>query len=416
MIILYRRFLILLLFSGIVTITFPQTRTLDYYLNEGLRNSPLLKDLQNQLNTASVDSLLIKAARKPLIEAKSLFQYSPYTRNFGYDEVITDGGNYQAVAAVSQNILNKREAENKYQAIGNQRQSVSNTTKLSAADLKKSITSQYLVACSDFSELSFNQAFLELMYAEDEVVKQFVTGGIYNQTDYLSLLVETQGQEVLVNQLKSQFEKDIRLLNQVCGINDTALYELQTPQLDIPDLSDISGSPLFRQFTIDSLNLANKRSALGIRYKPKVSWFADAGFLTSTPFNFYRHFGTSAGISLTLPIYDGQQKSLEKQKLAISENTRSLYEKNYLKQYNQLLLQMNGEIRGMKEVKVQLEKQLATSKQLVSALKAQLESGIIQMTDYINAIKNYRTINRNLNLVSIQMLQIINEMNYLMMH
>jgi hypothetical protein len=36
------------------------------------------------------------------------------------------------------------------------------------------------------------------------------------------------------------------------------------------------------------------------------------------------------------------------------------------------------------------------------------------MTEYINAIKNYKTINRNINLINVQKLQVINEMNFLL--
>jgi hypothetical protein len=61
-----------------------------------------------------------------------------------------------------------------------------------------------------------------------------------------------------------------------------------------------------------------------------------------------------------------------------------------------------------------MEKQLKTSDQLVKALKDQLEAGIIQMTDYINALKNFRTMSRNLNMVNIQKLQVINEINFLL--
>ncbi len=402
-----------MLFSGLNLIFFTQTRSLDFYINEGLQNSPLLKDLHNQLNTASLDTLLIMAAKKPQIEAVSQLLYSPVYDKFGYDEIITDGGNYQAVAAVSQIIFNRKETENKYKEIGIQGRSISNTAKLSVAELKKTITNQFLTCCSDFSELSFNRSFFDLMQGENEIVKQFVTNGIYNQTDYLSLLVETQGQEVLVNQLRNQYRKDLRLLNQLCGLNDTAIYELQLPTIDLLGAVDIKGSPHFRQFMLDSLKILNEKSTIDIRYKPKVRWFADAGFLTSTPLNFYRHFGYSAGISLSVPIYDGNQKSIEKQKLDMSENTRSLYKNNFIKQYNQQFIQLNEELKGMREVKAQLEKQMATSKQLTASLKAQLETGIIRMTDYINSIKNFRNINRNLNLVSIQILQIINEMNYL---
>jgi hypothetical protein len=252
------------------------------------------------------------------------------------------------------------------------------------------------------------------MYSENELVKQFAKSGICNQSDYLSLLVETQGQEVLVGQLKNQYRKDIRLLNQLCGLNDTMTCVLQEPQFQLTEVGDTVNSPYFRQFVIDSLKLANERNALDIKYKPKVNWFADAGFLTSTPENFYRHFGLSIGASLSVPIYDGQQKNLETRKLSISENTISSYRSRYKKQYDQLLFQLNDELKGTNEVRFQIDNQLITADQLVASLKAQLEAGQVRMTDYIAAIKNYRNIKRNLNLVNIRVYQIRNEINCLL--
>jgi outer membrane protein TolC len=403
--------LVLCLLPVIVT---SQTKSLDFYFDQGIQNSPLLKDLNNQLSTSFIDSLLIRAAKKPLVEAKSQLLYSPYYHNFGYDEVITDGGNYQAVAAVTQNILNRRELENKFQSVEIQKQSIGNIARLSVAELKKTITDQYITSYSDYSDLEFNRSFLGLMYNENELVKQFAESGICNQSDYLSLLVETQGQEVLVYQLKNQYKKDLRLLNQLCGLNDTSTCELQEPKLQLIEVVDTVNSPYFRQFVIDSLRIVNEKNALDIKYRPKINWFADAGFLTSTPENFYRHFGYSIGASLSVPIYDGQQKNLETRKLSISENTISNYRSKYKKQYDQLLFQLNDELKGTSEVKTQIDKQLMTADQLVASLKAQLEVGQIRMTDYINAIKNYRNINRNLNLVNIRIYQIINEINYLL--
>jgi hypothetical protein len=340
--------------------------------------------------------------------------YAPYNKYFGYDEVITDGGNYQAAAAVTQNIFNRRELGNKFQSLEIQKQSIGNAARLSVAELKKTITDQYITSYSDYSDLEFNRSFLGLMYNENELVKQFARSGISNQSDYLSLLVETQGQEVLVEQLRNQYRKDIRLLNQLCGLNDTVAYELQKPQFQLIEVGDTVNSPYFRQFVIDSLKLANERIALDIKYKPKVNWFADAGFLTSTPENFYRHFGLSFGASLIVPIYDGKQKNLEIKKLSISENTVANYRTKYKNQYDQLLLQLNDELKGSGKVKTQIENQLVTANQLVASLKAQLEAGQVKMTDYINAIKNFRNITRNLNLVNIRIYQIKNEINYLL--
>lgn len=403
--------LILSWFSLIAT---SQTRSLDFYIDQGIQNSPLLKDLNNQLSASSIDSLLIRAAKKPQIEAKSQALYSPYYHSFGYDEVITDGGNYEAIAAVTQNIFNRRELENKFNSIEIQKQSIGNSAKLSIAELKKVITDQYITSYSDLLDFQFNHSFLDLMYHENEMVRQFAKSGICNQSDYLSLLVETQGQEVLAGQLKNQYNKDLRLLNQLCGLTDTLTSELQEPQLELNETSDAVTSPFFMQFVIDSLNLVNQRNALDVKYRPKINWFADAGILTSIPKNFYRHFGYSVGASLSVPIYDGKQKNLEIKKLSISENTVANYRTKYKKQYDQHLLQLNDELKGTGKVKTQIENQLVTANQLVASLKAQLEVGQVKMTDYINAIKNFRNINRNLNLVNIRIYQIKNEINYLL--
>ncbi|MCX6255645.1 MAG: TolC family protein [Bacteroidia bacterium] len=411
---MFRRLVLILIFFSSTLVAHNQTRSLDFYLKEGLQNSPLLNDYRNQISSAIADSLLIRAAKKPRVEAKSQLQYSPYYRNFGYDEVITDGGNYSAVVGVTQSIFNRKELNNKYEAVGLQKQLVNNSSRISGTELNKIITDQYLTAFSGYSDLLFNKTFLELFKKEDEIVKQFVKNGVGKHTDYLSLLVETQSQEILVNQLKSQYRKELMLLNQLCGLNDSAWYELVKPQLEIKGTPDITKAPSYIQYKIDSVRIENEKAAIDLRYKPKVNWFADAGILTSNPWNFYKHFGYSAGISLNIPVYDGKQRGIEKQKLEFNENSRKTYENTYRKQYFQQIKQLTDELKGLNEMSVQMENQLKTSDQLVKALKEQLEAGIILMTEYINSIKNYKTISRNLNLINIQKLQVINEINFLL--
>jgi outer membrane protein TolC len=178
--------------------------------------------------------------------------------------------------------------------------------------------------------------------------------------------------------------------------------------------ADISKSPLYRQYKIDSMKIENERAAIDIRYRPRINWFADAGFLTSNPWNFYQHFGYTAGVSLNVPVYDGRQRTIEKQKLDLNENSRKMYEENYRKQYFQQVEQLDAEMKTLNETFTQLMKQQETSLQLVKSLKEQLETGIINMTDFVIAIKNYRNINRNIILVNLRKQQVINEMNFLM--
>ncbi len=411
---MHKRFLLILFFTCLPVIVYNQTRNLSYYLDKGLQNSPLLKDYNNQVNSALVDSLLIRSSKLPQVEARSQLIYSPVYGKFGYDEVVTDGGLYTGVVGVNQNIFNRRDITNKFQSVNIQRQTAVNASKISVAELKRMISAQYIATFADFNELTFNKSFLDLAYRENEIVSRFVSQGLCKQTDFLSLQIETQSQEILVNQLSNQYEKDLRQLNQLCGINDSGIYEISFPEMTLPGFPDINKSPLFLQYKIDSLRIENEKTAIDVKYLLRMNWFADAGFLSSTPWNFYTHFGYSAGVSLSIPIYDGHQKDREKQKLSIAENTRSAYKSNFKNQYDQQTQQYNDELKSLRSITSQLEKQLSSSQQLVNALRGQLETGIIQMTEYITAIKNLRNINKNLSDNHIRIQLVINELNYLM--
>jgi outer membrane protein TolC len=409
-----RRLLLFLFLSSSTLIAYNQTRDLDFYLEEGLRNSPLLNEYRNKISSAITDSLIISASRKPFVEAKSQLLYSPVYSNFGYDEVITDGGNYTAVMGVSQYIFNKQEINNKYESVSLLKKSVNNASKISELELNNVITNQYLSAFSGYTDFSFNKTLLELVTKENDIVKQFVLNGVCKQTDYLALIVATQSQEILVTQLKSQYRKDLMLLNQLCGLTDTSTFGLTQPLLFIKGSSDISKTPSYIQYQIDSVRIENEKKAIDIRYKPKVNWFADAGVLTSKPETFYKNFGYSVGIGLIVPVYDGKQRGMEKQKLGFEENSRQGYANTYKNQYYSKIQQLKDELNSMNKLSSSLENQLNTSRQLIKALKDQLEAGIIQMTEYINALRSFRTTSRDLNMINIQKLQIINDMNFLL--
>ena len=408
------KLLLSLFLSWLFLLAAGQTRNLDFYITEGFNNSPLLNDFRNQVSSAIADSALIRASKKPFVEARSFLQYSPYYKNFGYDEVITDGGNYMAVMGVSQDIFNRKTMENKYQAVDVQKQLIQNESVISQAELKRVITGQYLSAWAVYNDYLFNISFNELLKKEYGIVREFASNGIYKQTDYLTLLVEAQTQEILVTQLKIQYRKEIMLLNQMCGISDTIWYELGAPDIKITGTPDITMAPSYLQYKIDSMRIENEKSAIDLKYLPKVNWFADAGILTSDPINFYRNFGYSAGLSLTIPVFDGNQRDIEKQKLELSELTRKRYENNFKLRYFQQINQMNDELQSLDIMSVRMKEQLVTTTHLAEVLKDQLETGIIQMTEYINVIKNLKMFNRNLNMLNIQKLMVINDINFLL--
>jgi outer membrane protein TolC len=391
-----------------------QTQTLEFYISQGLKNSPLLIDFQNQINSAAVDSLLVNAAQKPQVDANAQLMYAPVFGNQGYDNAITNGGNYSSAVSVSQIFLNRNILNNKYQGIRTQKLSLANQKKISENDLRRAITNQYLTSYADYSDLSFNETFLKLMLEEKNLLKTLVDHGVYKQTDFLSLLIETQTQEMLILQLEAQFKKDFRLLNQVCGINDTGKYTLNLPVINENAPVNLSLSPLLLQYKIDSLKIINDKWAVDLRYKPKFNWFADAGLMSSTPQNFYQHLGFSAGLNFSIPIYDGHQRKYETKKLDIQEDSRSSYQRFFITQYDQQMRQLTDELTSVRQLEVQLKKQANSATELISLAKSQLNMGNMPITEFINAVKNYLGINHTLNQTQIREVQIINEMNYLL--
>jgi outer membrane protein TolC len=402
---------LIILIAPSVAIT--QTKSLDFFITQGLSGSPLLKDLNSQIQSNSVDSLLVKAGVKPQVNFNTYFMYAPVINGYGYSEPITNGQNLTSTINVSQSIFNKKTIEANYLKYGIQNKSLVNTVKLTINDIKRAITSQYLVAYSVSNEIKFTKDLIKAGTDQDNIMKILVEKGIYKQTDYLSFLIALQSLTLQIFSLEIEYSKELSSLKTLCGIKDTADYNLEIPDLTGHPIVPPSDSPLFQRFKIDSLSIENERLLIDRHYKPDIKWFSDAGVVNNEPKIIYQNFGVSLGLSLALPVYDGNQRKLNIQKLQASEETRKTYEEFFKIQYDQQRLQLNNELHKNLQLVPQLKKQMELSRELIKQDKLLLNQGGISITDYIIAVKNFISFQKNLNDYEVKALQIMNEINYL---
>ena len=402
---------LILSISFCIFLYFAKAQQLDYFINKGLQNSPLLNEFRNQLQTADADSLLVLATRKPQVNSHSQILYTPSYNYFGYDNVTPY---YGSVVDISQNIFYKKIWENKFEAIRLQKQELGNTSKLSTGELKRGITAQYLTAFTDNQELKNSRTYLDVLNQHKTILKTLVEQGVYKQSDYLSLLIEAQTTEIEISQLQTQVKSDEYSLKQLCGIIDSATLTPELPPLAIPQQKDISTSPLFVRFKIDSLKIGNERQSITLNYQPKINWFADAGLISTDPLVMYRHLGFSVGLSMSIPIYDGHQRTLETKKLDIKENTRLSYENYFRNQYSSQIRQLNDELQSTRKSLEMMNHQLQTTKELAEMLKTQLNIGNASIVELITNMKNYLSVLRVMNRLHVREFEIINELNYLM--
>ncbi len=213
-----------------------QQRNLDYFINQGLQNSPLLKDYQFQIQGNKIDSQRLKAGYGPQVNGTSTGSYSPVVKGWGYDGAISNLHTYNALVGVSQILIGKDNIDNQYLSIQLQNLGLQNQGKITEQDLKRSITQQYITTYGGMLQINFNQEIIALLKNEETILKKLAEKGAYKQTDFLSFLVNIQQQELLIKQLRIQYQNDFATLNYITGLNDTAYTILETPPVAIEEL------------------------------------------------------------------------------------------------------------------------------------------------------------------------------------
>jgi outer membrane protein TolC len=143
-----------------------------------------------------------------------------------------------------------------------------------------------------------------------------------------------------------------------------------------------------------------------------LSLLADAGYLSSFTYQGYKNVGVSVGLGLSIPIYDGNQKSLQHQKNETALATNLAYKNNFNKQYQQQLMMLNQKLKQAIVTDNQLQSQLQIADTLIEADKKLLLTGDAQITDFVIAIGNVISINNAISQNKINKLQLINEINY----
>jgi len=394
------------------TILQAQTNNLNYYLNRSIENSPLLKDYQNQTIINRMDSLILKAAYKPQVNFSSIDNYPPIVKGYGYDEVVTNGGNYNALLTVSQTIIGRGNMKERMNTYALENQSVGNAKKISEQDLKLAVTTQYITAYGILQEFLFNREIENLLKKEEVFLKKLTENTVYKQTDYLNFQVTLQQQQLLVSQQKADYQNNIALLNYLCGIADTSFVQLETPELTLQPLLSFENTLQYNNYQIDSLKIRNTDVLVDYEYRPKLDVYADAGFNSSFSYEPYKNFGASIGLSLIVPIYDGGQKQKQHDKMKASEQTRKNYQDFSKQQYKQQTAQLVQQLEQTEGIINQAQGVVNSAQTLVEAYGKQMQTGDAAITDYILSINNYLNAKHVIIQQTNNKLQIINQINY----
>ena len=389
-----------------------QQNNLDYFVNQAIANSPLLKDFQNQILSFSLDSQIIRAGLKLQVNGVSNNYYAPVIKGYGYDEVITNGQQISALAQVSKSFLGGKTINTQIANLQLQSQLMANNVKMSEQDVIKTVTDQYIVTYGEQLQLDFYNEINGLLRKEDSLLKKLTQDNAFKQNEYLGFVVILQQQLLTTAQLETQYKFDYATLNYLVGIVDTTTIRLADPQLNSKTFGDLTKSVFYQQFVLDSLKLANDRMLVDINYRPKINVYGDAGYNSSLNYLPSRNLGASIGLNMTIPIYDGKQRKLQYAKIDIQDRTR-VYRKNFFfQQRNQQILQLMQQLNATDRLIDQIDKQIKYTETLIKVNEKLLAAGDIRLTDFILTLSNYFNARNLVTQNHITHLKIVNQLNY----
>ncbi|HEX7366393.1 MAG TPA: TolC family protein [Pelobium sp.] len=392
--------------------SFAQQKDLQYFLQQAKTNSPLLKDFQNQLTLISLDSLKLRAGPLPQVNASSNLLYAPVISGFGYDPAITNGQLVSGLITVSKEITTSARLKTLIKGLQLSRDSLGNQRALSALNLEKSISAQYITTWGNQQLLELSKETLILLQKQDTLLKKLTQASVFKQTEYLAFKVNLEQQELTVLQNQNQFKNDFIALNYLCGIADTSTQTLSPIPLQSISPPSFRNSLLYQKYSIDSLKNLNALNQVALNYKPKLNVFTDAGYQSSLPVQAYKNFGVSVGLNLTIPIYDGGLRKLNISQINLRQQSQNRYRDFYQSQYQLQKMQLQKMVSHYDELINKANKQLNYSQTLIKANALQLRTGDVRMTDFLLSVKDYQNLRTNIVQNKINQLQIINQLHY----
>jgi len=386
--------------------------SLDDYLNSAYANNPLLKTGKNAVKSASIDSAMVRSQFGPQIGFQGDASYYPTNGKWGYDVAISNKGMLGSVVNFDQVIPFQNQMKPQLNAASLNRQKATNALHLTRKEIKRNVTRQYLVTYGDQLQYRYNREVLDTLQNESGVLLELTRANVYQQTDYLAFLTNVRKQALLVTQARTQLLNDLSQLRNFCGITDSGMVALPSPQM-IPEGSDSTVPTAFlKQYQIDSLRLVNQTEINKQQYQPKLKLHADAGYMSSLEKTPGPNLGGGAGLSLSIPIYDGHQKELQQQKLMLQQEDLDAQQNYFKKQYDQQINELFRQLGQMESQQTEVDDQLKMVNQLIGANRKLVAQGTVSIPQYFMVIQNFIDLKNEQSLIRVKRWLIINEINY----
>jgi outer membrane protein TolC len=402
---------------------------LDFYIEQAKTNSPLISDNRNQSEAARLESERLKSFyTKSQITLTGSYLFAPVisrdngqskldlnpsgsTQNYsGYDLAASNGGVYQGLLNINQPLFNNVRYETTAEQVLIGARINENTIELTSHDLEKLITDQYILCLQDYRQIEYLGNLVRIIIEQRIMVSKLVDHGIAKQSDLSLLNIEQKTQQTALNTFRATYRRDLMDLRVLCGIPDTTYKVLN--DIDLQPREDVSVSKFAERYRLDSLNLLASQKVFELKYKPVVGLFANTGLNAVYAPTIPNRIGMSAGVTFTMNLTDGKQRSITQQRTAVLMRSTQLYKNFFYSQNGVRKNRILTELKSLGERIALTEDQLKEYQKLLEFYKQELSRGQISVINYITTLKGMAIIQRDFVILKTNRELLVNLYNY----
>ena len=379
---------------------------LDSFLENARQNAPALLENNNLQKIGKIQSDIIRAENNAFqVNATSEVLFAPYFHNsgnaiditttpspnaYGYDVGITNGGLYSAQVNVTKNLFNQAVTDNLLFQNKIKNNAIGLSSEETAHNLVKNITDAYVKAYQLQLQENFTRDILKDLKKRLQVLELLVKRGILQESDYLLLELDIESKNLELRQIQNNLEVAI---NQLYTFSGMKLHKTDSlPEPDLVKNAELNKIKHFyeRKFKNDSLQVVADQRVFENAYKPQLTAYGNTGLNAVEIPNIEHKIGLSAGLRLTIPIYDGRQRKYNARQSEFKKENLKFYNNNAKIQLENKLESIKIQISALKENKILLGKQIKKQKNILEIYKGKLVQGQVSIVDYLTVIQNYK--------------------------
>ena len=312
--------------------------TLEDCINYAMQNNIDLQQIRLTQKSAAEDVKQSKAALLPTVTASTNqgVNYDPW------DDLTTDKVSYNGTYTVNAQwtVWNGGQNTNQLKLNKLKEQDSELTVLESSNSVQEAIAKLYVQILYQKEAIEVNRQSLETSKKNEERGQQMVEVGQMSKADLAQLTAQRASSEYNVVEAETQLSNYKLQLKKILQLTGVMEFDIASPSStdtqaleEVPSLQKVYEIALLQRPEIQSAMLGLETSKLQLKiakagWLPTVSMTGSAGTSTFSSSSMKTNFGTSAGVGISIPLFDGRKTKTNVQKALIAQEQARLTLKN----------------------------------------------------------------------------------------